>query len=108
MAMHEISTSFSEICSFDLRQLICEEGSKSQGCEKILKKHLDISKKIVFLPTESCQSGRMGQTRNLLTPPGVQGFESLTFRKAKELNEKSLSSFVITGVGINVLLLGEI
>lgn len=38
-------------------------------------------KKVVFLPTESCRSGRTGQTRNLLSPSGFRGFESLTFRK---------------------------
>jgi hypothetical protein len=30
--------------------------------------------------TESCRSGRSGQTRNLLYPSGYRGFESLTLR----------------------------
>ncbi len=42
---------------------------------------------------ESCQSGRSGQTRNLLNPSGFRGFESLTFRVQKGRQNAALFAF---------------
>ena len=50
---------------------------------------------------ERCRSGRTGRSRKPLTAYAVPGFESLSFRKAKQEVKKLASCFALVGMCIH-------